>query len=85
MSTKTVCDTQDDFNTAFENAVKYVEKKNKPKLWVQLVLLGLMLVLIVWALVLASKVGGDQVLHFILALAFAPFYIISYYLSGVSA
>lgn len=85
MSAKTVCDTQDDFNTAFRKAVKYVNKKERPKLWVQLVALGIMLILIVWALILAARVtsgSGDQKVHFVLALAFAPFYIISYYLSA---
>lgn len=84
MSTKTVCDTQDDFNHAFREAVKYVDKKETPKMWVQLVAMGILLVFIVWALVLASRVGGssDQKVHFVLALVFAPFYIISYYLSG---
>lgn len=78
-----ICDTQDNFNTAFENAVKYVEKKNKPKLWVQLVVIGIMIVLVVWALVLANKISGDQILHYILALAFSPIYIIAYYLGGM--
>lgn len=84
MSTKTVCDTQDDFNHAFRDAVKYVNKKEKPKMWVQLVAFAIVLALVVWALVLAAKVSGsaDQKVHFILALVFAPFYIISYYLSG---
>lgn len=84
MSTKTVCDTQDDFNKAVEDAVKYVNKKERPKMWVQLVALSIALVLVVWALVLAAKVSGsaDQKVHFVLALVFAPFYIIAYYLSA---
>jgi hypothetical protein len=84
MSTKTVCDTQDDFNHAFRDAVKYVNKKDKPKLWVQLVALGIVLIIVVWALVLAMRVSGgaDQKVHLVLALVFAPFYIIAYYLSG---
>jgi len=84
MSTKTVCDTQDDFNHAFRDAVKYVNKKEQPKLWAQIIAVAIGLVIIVWALILASKVNGsaDQTVHFVMALVFAPFYIISYYLSG---
>jgi len=84
MSTKTVCDTQDDFNNAFHDAVNYVNKKDKPKLWMQLVALGIVLILVVWALVLAARVNGssDQKVHFVMALVFSPFYIIAYYLNG---
>jgi hypothetical protein len=84
MPKKTVCDTQDDFNHAFRDAVKYVNKKDKPKMWVQLVAMIIMLILIVWALMLAMRVkhGPEQKVHLVLAIVFAPFYIISYYLSG---
>lgn len=83
---KNVCDTQDTFNHAFREAVKYVNKKETPKLWVQLVAMGIVLVFVVWALILAAKVHGsaDKKVHFLLALIFSPFYIISYYLSGSS-
>jgi hypothetical protein len=83
MSTKTVCDTQDDFNHAFRDAIKYVEKKNKPRLWVQIVAVVIIALFILWALMLACKVGADQkLLHYLLAMVFSPFYIISYYLSA---
>lgn len=84
MSTKTVCDTQNDFNHAFRDAVKYVNKKDRPKMWVQIVAMVILLIMIVWALMLAMRVssGADQKVHLVLALVFAPFYIISYYLSG---
>lgn len=78
-----VCDSQDDFNHAFQKAVKYVNKKNQPSKMAQLVILGLVLVLVVWAIMLAMKSGGDQKLHLILAMVFSPFYIISYYLDSM--
>jgi hypothetical protein len=82
MSTKTVCDTQTDFNHAFRDAIKYVNKKDSPKLWVQLLALALFILFIVWALMLASKSGSsDQVLHYVLAMVFSPFYVISHYLT----
>ena len=83
MSTNKICDNQDNFNQAFRKAVKYVDKKNTPKLWVQIVAGIIMLLVIIWAVLLARKVdSSDKVLHFLLALVFAPFYIISYYLSS---
>lgn len=84
MSTqKTVCDTQNDFNHAFRKAVKYVEKKETPKVWVQIVLFSIMVLLVVFSLVLASKVEtDDKILHYVLSIVFAPVYILAYFVSG---
>lgn len=81
---KSVCDSQDKFNNVFEGAVKYVEKKERPSRFLRLVSLIFMIMFVVWALLLADKIDGvnDKIVHFILALIFAPFYIISYYLNG---
>lgn len=76
-----VCDTQDDFNTAFRNAVKYTEKKDRPKTWVLILSMSLMVLIILWALILASRVGNNQIIHYVLSLVFAPFYIIAYFLA----
>ena len=77
-----VCQNQDSFNKSFEKAVKYVEKQNQPKKWVQIVIFLILLVFIVWALILAMKVSpSHRKLHLILALLFSPIYIISHYLS----
>jgi hypothetical protein len=80
-----VCDTQDSFNQGFQNAVDYVSKQNMPALWIRLLLLAIMLILIVLAVTFASRVTepSAQKLHILLAIMFAPFYIISYYLSEV--
>ena len=84
MSSKNVCDTQNDFNHAFHDAVKYVDRKHEPKVWVQLVGIGIVFILVIWALILAMRVsnGPEQKLHIVLAIIFAPAYIVSYYLNG---
>lgn len=77
-----VCQNQDSFNQSFEKAVKYVQKKNEPKKWVQVVLFIIILVIVVWALLLAMKVSpSHRKIHLILALVFSPFYIIAHYLN----
>lgn len=79
-----VCETQDKFNNAFQGAVTYVEKKERPSRFLQLVSLIIMITVIIWALLLADKmnVGNDKIIHVVLALVFSPFYIISYYISN---
>ena len=84
MSSSSVCASQDTFNNAFQGAVKYVEKKERPKWWVSLIAIAICLVLVVWALVLSMQVKSspDNKLHIVFAIVFAPFYIIAYYLSS---
>lgn len=79
-----VCETQDKFNNAFEGAVKYVEKKERPSRFLRLVSLIVMIAFVAWALLLADKIdsGNDKIVHLVLAIVFSPFYIIAYYLNG---
>jgi len=86
MSTS-VCDNQKDFNNAFKEAIHYVNKKDRPKLWVQIVICVIVFLFILWALVLASKQAGgnsDQIIHYVLAFVFSPAYIIGYFLSNMN-
>ena len=77
-----VCKNQDAFNKSFREAIKYVQKENEPRQWVQLVVAVFGIILIVWAVILAVRVhGSEQRIHIVLALLFSPVYIISYYLS----
>jgi len=77
-----VCQNQDTFNKSFHEAIKYVEKKNEPRKWVQVVVFLLLVVLITWALLLSMKVSPSQrTLHIVLALVFSPVYIIAHYLN----
>ena len=86
MSTpKTVCDTQDTFNHAFRKAVKYVEKKETPKTWIEIVSLAILMIVIVFAVILASKVDtSERVIHYTLAIMFSPVYILAYLVGGVN-
>lgn len=78
-----VCNNQNSFNNAFHKAVKYYNKRNQPPKWSMLILLGVMVALIVWALVLAGKVPVDnRLLHYVLAFVFSPVYIISSYIGN---
>jgi hypothetical protein len=82
--TTNVCENQKTFDAALENASEYVQKKRSPDLWTQMLYLGVFTILIVYALLLASKVKDvhDKVLHFTLAILFSPVYIISHILSN---
>ena len=79
-----VCDNQNDFNKAFDKALKQnnkdSRKKNKP--WVS-VLMVILLIFTVWAIVLAMQVerGEKRIMHFIFAFLFSPVYVFSYYLT----
>lgn len=78
-SDKNVCDDQDKFNNAFNRAVDYLEKKNRPSMLARL-LSGLIVLLIIGcAIFLAFKAPeSTRQIHLVLAFVFAPFYIISY-------
>ena len=83
-----VCDTQNDFNVAFREAVKHDvrenEKKMKPMMYVSGVL---MLIFLVWALLLAMQVpaGSVRILHLVFAIIFSPVYVIGYYLGMIGS
>jgi hypothetical protein len=81
---QTVCANQDVFNHAFRHAVKYTNKKNKPSNGIMIASGILMLIFIVWALILASRIptGPQKAVHFVLALLFSPIYVIAYYFGG---
>ena len=80
--TGTVCDTQDQFNDALYTAAEYSQEKDRPDRWTRTVCLVLTVLILLWALNLANRTSGDRVLHFVLALAFAPIYIIATFLNG---
>jgi hypothetical protein len=82
-----ICGSQDNFNHAFDKAVRYTEKENlkKVKPWVY-VSATLWLVFFVWALLLAMQVeaGQNRLVHLVLAMVFSPVYVLSYYIGVVS-
>lgn len=82
-----VCKTQDDFNKAFREALKYNQKENwkKAKGWV-LVYLVLWVVFFVWAVMLAMQVKDPRgrTVHLVLAIIAPPVYVLSYYLGMTS-
>jgi uncharacterized membrane protein (DUF106 family) len=84
MQEESVCDNQDNFNQAVQEAVKYnnneVMKKSQP--WAQICSI-VWLIFFVWAVVLAMKVpvGPRRVEHIMFAILFSPAYVIAYYLA----
>jgi hypothetical protein len=82
-----VCDDQDSFNQAFHQAIKYNEKQMikdaGPWFWVYL---GLWVIFFFWAICLAMRVppGNNRIEHLVFAMLFSPFYVIAYYISGMS-
>jgi uncharacterized membrane protein YvbJ len=80
-----VCQNQDTFNQSVNQAIKYVDKKNMPSKTVQIIALVIFFVILLWALMLASKSGMDKTLHYVLAMVFSPVYILSYYLARMNA
>lgn len=83
---KPVCDNQDDFNQAFRKALKYNTKQNmkkaQPWIWIYM---GLYLVFIIWALILAMRVpvGPARTMHVLFAFVGGPVYVLSYYLAMI--
>lgn len=77
-----VCQDQDVFNKAVRKALKYTEKKEKPKGWVSIVSMAIYILFMFWALVLAMKVStpSTKTLHYVFAIVFSPIYVIAYYL-----
>ena len=77
-----VCQDQNTFNVSVRDALKYVRKQDLPKKSAQLIMLGIWVLAILWALLLASRVRDveGRKMHFVLAMAFPPVYILSYYL-----
>jgi hypothetical protein len=81
-----VCNTQDDFNVAFNKAIKQNNKDAMKKAgpWVY-VYIVLYLVFFVWALLLAMQnpAGPSRIVHLVFAMVFSPIYVISYYLGAM--
>lgn len=77
---QSVCDNQQTFNKALENAAVYVENKRTPGLWFQMLSLGLFVIVLTYALLLAAKIQdpNDKIIHFVFAILFSPVYVISY-------
>jgi hypothetical protein len=78
-----VCQNQDTFNKSMRNAIKYVEKKERIDRVSLIISIGIMIILLVWALCLAYSLNIERqkILQYVLAIVFSPFYIISYYLT----
>jgi hypothetical protein len=89
-----VCDSQRRFNLAFKEAVDYYDEKKKydeeefkaRHPMTTMLMVVFYLILVVWALILAAKVGTKEqrVLHISLALLFPPTYIVGYYIDQLS-
>ena len=79
-----VCNNQQDFETALKSAAKYVRDEERPPSDTMKIICVVYLFVGVWALLLALKVnpGEHRVEHIVLALIFPPAYIVAYYLAS---
>jgi hypothetical protein len=81
-----VCNTQDTFNVAFDNALKQNNKDavKKAKPWIY-VYATLLMIFFIWALLLAMQVapGPNKIVHLVFAMVFSPLYVIAYYLGAI--
>lgn len=78
-----VCNNQDTFNASVNDAINYSIKQNEPSNTVQYVLVAVYLLAIIWAIMLAfrSNRGPEMQKNLVLAIVFAPVYIVSYYVT----
>jgi hypothetical protein len=79
-----VCDSQDDFNQAFDQAYENLGKKVVKQSSGFLKLYVIMyLVFFVWAVMLALQIkkGQARTIHLVFAMAFSPFYVLGHYLN----
>lgn len=89
MSTKTeetVCNDQKTFNKAVILATNnMIEKRRKVPLWALILSFIIVLVIIMWSLVLAAQNNEqkDNIIHYVLALVFAPVYIMAHYIDAI--
>lgn len=81
-----ICDTQQDFNLAFNQALNQYRVKEMQQLRknpVYIIVMILYLVFMIWGVFLALRVKEKEhrILHVTLALIAGPLYVFGYYLS----
>ena len=80
---KNICDNQDDFNQAVDKALTYSATKSIGNGIGVTIYLILHLVFLFWGVMLASKQPKkDRTIHLVLAIVFAPAYVIAHYLNN---
>lgn len=81
ISDSSICKNQQIFDKAVEKAIKYNVKENRLSNWSLMILSLIIIGIIFWALCLANNISHRKTIHYILALLFSPFYIVSYYIN----
>ena len=79
-----VCNNQQDFESALKSASRYVRDEEKPPSNTMKVVCIVYLIIGVWALLLALRVpsGTKRIEHIVFALIFPPAYIVAHYLGN---
>lgn len=83
MNKMDVCRDQKTFNNAVYKAIKHTREKDAKKMAEGfLVYLVIHVIFLIWGVILAFKAQPPQnrILHIVLAILFAPIYVIAYYL-----
>ena len=80
-----LCNDQDSYNDAFYKAINYSRKKDEKKFENAIYIYSLIhIFFLIWALILVykSQPPENRVIHFTLAILFAPIYCLAYYIKG---
>jgi hypothetical protein len=83
-----VCRDQKTFSNAFKDAVDSYQKDEYDDMSTTgkvLIIISsfLMLIFVIWAFILSRRTKGDKVVNMVLAIVFAPAYVLSYYISNI--
>lgn len=81
-----VCKSQDIFNTAVKNALKYVNDQNAHKYRTSMIISSIVyFIFLAWAIVLALSVNtsnqAEKLLHIVLACIAPPVYVVGFYIT----
>ena len=83
-----VCKDQQTFNNSFKDAVdsyqqnEYDDMSTTGKVLVVISSI-LIIIFVIWAFILSRRTKGDKVVNMVLAIVFAPAYVLSYYISNI--
>ena len=83
-----VCKDQKTFNNSFKDAVdsyqqnEYDDMSTTGKVIV-VISSVLIIIFVIWAFILSRRTKGDKVVNMVLAIVFAPAYVLSYYITNM--
>jgi hypothetical protein len=83
MSESNVCQDQHKFNDAFYKALKHADKKVTPKPIVLYVVIHIIFLVAAIMIATATQPKENRLIHYTLAIMFAPVYVLAYILNRI--